>query len=72
MDPDKTALELRGKQVDLELAIENNAVLNIKDLAADLADLYGYVADHVEATGWTILVDVEPDGGGMSDGVTST
>ena len=59
MDPDKTARALRDKQADLEQAIEDNAVLNVKCLAADLALLYGLVADLVDATGWTVLVDVE-------------
>jgi hypothetical protein len=58
-DPEQTARDLRKKQEELEAAVENNAVLNVHAVTAALAELYGALADHIEATAWTVLVDVE-------------
>jgi hypothetical protein len=58
-DPEQTARDLRKKQEELEAAVENNAVLNVHALATNLAALHGALADHIDATAWTVLVDVE-------------
>lgn len=48
MTNEELVKELRSRQRRLHHAIDNNAVLNVKSLAGDLAILYGLVADMAE------------------------
>ena len=48
MPLDRMSRLLRAKQHELEHAVLNNAVLNVHDLAGDIALVYAILADYVE------------------------
>ena len=59
LSPERAVRLLRAKNGELEHAVLNNAVINPKDLMADVALLYALLADHIERTAWAGDVEVE-------------
>jgi hypothetical protein len=48
LSPERAVRLLRAKNSELEHAVLNNAIVNSKDLMADVALLYALLADHIE------------------------